>query len=203
MIHKRLFLIDVDGVLADNSSRLQYLKDKDYDNFYDAAKVLEDIPLPQSELITDAINALGWREKEIAVVTGRPERLRKTTQYWIDCNTKLYGLNYNLSRFRKDDDHRKSDVVKAEMVSQILDETKEIGIEEVVIIDDDPTNVVAMQGVVNARGMQCNAIIFGTNRLDKISGYVPNISSVVEHDTDKSSRKSLLSAFRERRNHHH
>lgn len=203
MIHRRLFLIDVDGVLADNSSRLQYLKDKDYDNFYDAAKVLEDIPLPQAELITDAVNSFGWREKEVAIVTGRPERLRKTTQYWVDCNTKIYGLNYKLSKFRKDDDHRKSDIVKAEMVSQILDETKDIDIEEVVIIDDDPTNVVAMQAMVNARGMQCNAIIFGTNRLDEISGYVPNISSVVEHDTGKNSRKSLLSAFRERRNRHH
>lgn len=201
-MRKRLFLVDVDGVLADNSSRLQYLKDKDYTNFYDAAKVLEDTLLPQADLIKDMLNDINWRDKEIALVTGRPERLRKTTQYWVDCNTKIYGLNYKLSKFRKDDDHRKSYIVKAEMVSQILDETKDIGIDEVVIIDDDPTNVLAMQTIANARGIQCNALIFGTNRLNELSGFVPSTLTVATPDTDKRFRKSLLSAFRERRNRH-
>ena len=201
----RLWLLDVDGVMADNSNRMKYLKDKDYDKFYDPLNVIEDTKIEQFEIIKDLINSYGWRNTEVALATGRPERLRKITHMWIGDNWPgLSCINKELCRFRKDHDYRPSAEVKQEMLINIIHSMpKEDWLEEIVIVDDDPTNVMAMQTAANALGFRANSIVFGTDRLDKISGCVQSTSPATEPDTDKSSQKSRRFAFRGLHNRHH
>ena len=41
----KYIIFDIDGVLADCSHRLHYLKDKNYDNFYSDEEIMKDKPI--------------------------------------------------------------------------------------------------------------------------------------------------------------
>lgn len=212
-----LIMIDVDGVLADNSSRLPYLKNKNYGKFYDGVEVSNDKKI---EDYTGFIDKL-LKEHDlcdhtyVCLTTGRPEKLRNITMQWISANwpsihsklTNINGEDFNC--FRANSDHRKSPVVKAEMVDIIAKKVAKGAFDhydhkrrkiDLIIIDDDPTNTKAMAEAAVGQFASVTPITLGVSRLSD-SGQ--NTSSEEELCIEKSSLKSRLSAFRERHNRHH
>lgn len=201
---QKLYFIDIDGVMANIDHRLHYMQEKNYDKFYSADEMVKDEKIVGFSMFNDMINDDPFGMSDVVVVTGRPERTRKVTEMWLNSNWFRMGKNTIL--MRKDGDHRKSDIVKKELVNSFMKGLKKgLGkdgfdwICRVTIIDDDPSNVISMvEAVRDNYNKELNAIVFGTSRLN---GCVQNTSSVTVPDTGKKRQKSLLSAFRERRNH--
>lgn len=189
---KRLYVLDIDGVLANIEHRMEHMRNKDYDKFYDGNLVAQDKKIDAFEPIYEQIRGMAWRDMEIVFVTGRPERLRPVTDLWIEHNWPMFSGKLYEMYMRKDHDYRPSPIVKQEMVEKYLD-GKEF--DEIVIVDDDPENVKAMSIVAyNANNRPTvTPITFGIFRL---SGSGPSTSSEVTPDTDKSSQKSQRFAFR-------
>ena len=156
-----LVLFDIDGVLADCSHRLHYLKDKNYDAFYSRKEMLNDKP------IQSGIDLYNYFEdspfNEIMLVTGRPYRTLETTKEWLKKN----GVNNGIILMRKDKDYRPSGEVKVQRIKDLLgcDYYKDFypeGLKELTIfIDDDPDNVRA----VEKEFPEITGLVFGSKRL--------------------------------------
>jgi hydroxymethylpyrimidine pyrophosphatase-like HAD family hydrolase len=110
-----IYVTDLDGTLAKIGHRLHFIKDgnKDWDSFFDACD--QDEPIKP---IISIIQALQADQFDIIVLTGRPERTRRKTLYWLS----QYGIHANKMYMRKDGDHREDYIVKAELYDQMLDE---------------------------------------------------------------------------------
>jgi hydroxymethylpyrimidine pyrophosphatase-like HAD family hydrolase len=111
----KLFVIDIDGTLADCSHRLHLVPRKgkrDYDAFYRAAW------LDTTTKICDKITEIVRRDygADILVVTGRPEKEREATLNWLYNNVR-FGQSFTLL-MRKNGDMRKSHVVKRELLAE-------------------------------------------------------------------------------------
>ena len=104
-------VFDIDGTLSDPTLRLHHItgERKDWDAFF--AACVGDAP------ISPGLDLLGMFDREmrhdVQLWTGRPERTRKATVYWIHCHTGLTELDYFL-RMRADGDHRPDHIVKLE-----------------------------------------------------------------------------------------
>lgn len=140
-----LILCDIDGVLADCSHRLHWLKEKDYDLFYGEE-------MSNDKKITNGISLLyllhDWhirREKEymnpIVYITGRPERTRSITRDWLNRILPFHAANGHII-MRKDEDHRPSSQVKLDLIHNLPYDINSIN--TVFFIDDDPENVKAV-----------------------------------------------------------
>jgi hypothetical protein len=72
-------VVDIDGVLADVRHRLRHVErqPKDWDAFFAAAAA--DPPLAEGLAVARRLAA----EHEIVYLSGRPERLRRTTERWL------------------------------------------------------------------------------------------------------------------------
>lgn len=205
-------LLDVDGVLADNSHRLHYLKEKNYDKFYDGVEVSNDKKIMESITLIDKLTCHdnSWDKSFVILTTGRPERLRELTSQWISKYWPCLKTIPVLDSFRRDDDHRKSPIVKAEMAEEIVRMVKKgvqvnlydklTKIDQVTIIDDDPQNVAAMANALIGKVPLISCITFGTNRLNDS---VQSTSSATKLDTGTSYQKSRRFAFHGLRNHRH
>lgn len=122
-------IIDIDGTLSDPEHRLELIRDRDppqWDAFYDAAE--ND---PALNVLCDLVQQLMGEANRIVFVTGRVERIRKPTDKWLchhlDCVTTDY-----LMMMRRDGDHRKDDIVKAEMLMSL----RQLGFNPVMAIED-------------------------------------------------------------------
>lgn len=126
--------LDIDGVVADCTHRLHYIQqeEKDYDNFY--KEVVKDTPIQDKGFIEELEDKYGGR---VVFVTGRPERTRKDTEEWLD---KHYGIKKGSRTMymRRDHDWRKSEIVKAEMVSNFC---SNYPISSCLVVDDKEDNV--------------------------------------------------------------
>lgn len=153
-----VILCDIDGVLANCSHRLHYLENKDYDNFYSDHEILQDEPIIEGlELVKILKNSPSVK---LFYLTGRPTKTHDSTKAWL----KVYRVD-SLMAMRENDDHRKSEVIKAEWVKVFLENHKDLK-EPILFIDDDPLNV---EGVCN-ENPQVKGLVFGTERLDRIKG---------------------------------
>lgn len=119
MAKNRIYIVDIDGTLADIKHRLQFIQGetKNWDGFFDACD--QDKPI---EDVINVIRALGFEAwhggtVEFVYLTGRPERVRGKTQAWL----KRQGLPSGMLVMRKDDDHRPDTESKAELMRTILD----------------------------------------------------------------------------------
>lgn len=166
---KRVWFLDVDGVLADNKHRLRFAKSKDYARFYDQDNMILDEKIPEFDVIESMILK---SSDEVVLVTGRPMRTKELTVSWIRYNyPELYRhLNIDLSMFRKDHDYRRSHIVKFEMVKKIYD-TLDPKPEEIVIVDDDIQNVMYMDKKLKDENVKVTSLVFSTERFND---YVPN-----------------------------
>lgn len=100
-----VYIFDLDGTLCNNEERVKYLctEPKDWDNFYDGVDKDKTV-----QPIKDILMCLSEKHK-ILFVTGRPERVRKSTETWLQqhvpwCSYELY--------MRPDGDHSADFVVK-------------------------------------------------------------------------------------------
>lgn len=97
---KSIIVCDIDGVLADVGHRLHYVLEiwpKDWTSFF--AKAVED--KPNKELIT-GLNQMRLEGKTIVLATGRPERYRKQTEYWLE----QHNVPYDKLLMRPQEDFR-------------------------------------------------------------------------------------------------
>jgi len=136
-----LVVFDIDGTLADNHHRVHQVKSKPKNwPAYDAAIPDDTAIWPMAETFR-ALRLAGY---DIIFVTGRSERSRKATVKWLDEN----DLHNSLSKIymRPDGDYRSDDIVKCEILDQII---KEYGFKPDIWFDDRPRVVRA----IRARGV--------------------------------------------------
>lgn len=144
-------VFDIDGVVADVRHRLHHLdrRPKNWDAFFAAAK--DDAPL------ADGIRRLGElaAEHEVVFLTGRPERLRRITQAWLE----RVGIGGHPVIMRKDDDHRPARQVKRRELDRL---SREASI--VLVVDDDPAVCAELRqggyAVERAEWMDRSAALF-------------------------------------------
>ena len=150
-----VILCDIDGVLADLTHRLHHQREKNYDAFYNAVEMSHDKPI-KSGLAT--LQAFQHIASVVLMVTGRPEHTRQATINWLADQR----VDYHDILMRKDGDHRKSGVVKVELIKKRMELDKKLGNKvEYIFIDDDPANILA----VNKAYPNITCICFGAERL--------------------------------------
>ena len=145
-----LVVFDIDGTLADNHHRVHHVKSKPKNwPAYDAAIPDDTTIWPMAETFR-ALRLAGY---DIIFVTGRSERSRKDTVKWLDEN----DLHNSLSKvyMRPDGDYRSDDIVKCEILDQII---KEYGFKPDIWFDDRPRVVRA----IRARGVFVVDVYQGT-----------------------------------------
>jgi hypothetical protein len=125
-------VVDIDGVVADVRHRLHLLEQepKDWDGFFGACG--DDPALPQGIALVLALR----HEHDIVWLTGRPERIRETTETWL----RRHGLPSGPIFMRGDADRRPARQTKREIVREISQQRR-----IAMIVDDDPAVVRELQ----------------------------------------------------------
>ena len=126
-------IFDLDGTLADNTHRRQYVttKPRNWDAFFaniEADSVIE----PVAQLMKCLVYS-----NTIIICSGRPDYLRDRTEKWLFNNG--LGIHYTAMYMRATDDFRADDVVKSELLDQIIAD----GYSPTVAFDDR-SRVIAM-----------------------------------------------------------
>lgn len=136
-----IYIFDIDGTLADLSHRLHFIqgKKKDWTAFF--ANCENDKPIPE---IIEVCRALYRGGHDIVYATGRSNEIEELTRDWIQSK----GLPPGPILMRKSGDHREDNVVKSELLDQILCSTLLSGIAGVF---EDREQVVKMY---RARGLR-------------------------------------------------
>ena len=144
------YLFDLDGTLADLTHRLHHIQPpegaaKNWDAFFDAC----DGDAPISPVLTLAHHLM--REVTLVFVSGRSDATRKKTEAWLF----KYGLGDGPGRLymRKAGDHRPDNIVKGELLDQIL----AAGFKPIMAFDDRD-QVVKMW---RERGVHCAQVADG------------------------------------------
>lgn len=108
-----IYLVDIDGTLADLSHRLHFIQGKpaDWDGFFAACP--GDSPIQE---VIDTINTLWEGGARIILVTGRTETIREQTVAWLIPLLTGWSDIY----MRRAGDHREDNVVKAELLDEIV-----------------------------------------------------------------------------------
>jgi phosphoglycolate phosphatase-like HAD superfamily hydrolase len=125
-------VVDIDGVLADVRHRLHHVerRPKDWDAFFAAAA--KDTPLAEGLAVA---RQLALRH-EIVYLSGRPERLRRTTERWLTRHDAPSGALH----LRRDGDRRPARQLKLGVVRRLA-ATAPVG----VVVDDDPEVCAALK----------------------------------------------------------
>ena len=115
-----VYISDIDGTVANIDHRLHYIKgpDKDWDCFFDACT--EDAPIPEVIETLRLLSRSGLsllNSPRIIYVTGRSERIRQETIVWLAINKCPDGDLY----MRQEGDHRQDDIVKSEILDNLLE----------------------------------------------------------------------------------
>lgn len=140
---RKVILCDVDGVLANINHRLHYAKEKNYDEFYSKENMMLDSEFYTGVSILQALQQLPEVE-ETRLVAGRPKRTSETTSAWLMEHTIIADD----VMMRKDGDYRPSDIVKKELVEATIENDKNNNDDfTYIFIDDDPTNVRAVESI--------------------------------------------------------
>lgn len=125
---KDVIIFDLDGTLSIVGDRLKYLKDNDWDSFYEACE--EDEP---NEPIINIFFELFMRKKyDIKIVTGRRESVKNKTLNWLH-DQGIFIKPHNLY-MRPDGDYRHDTKLKPELVKDFVD--------DIVMVFEDRTSMV-------------------------------------------------------------
>ena len=109
-----LVVFDIDGTLANIEHRLDYVRSKPKNwKAFDAGIPNDKVNEP---VATVMCNMASWGHN-IILASGRNERSRDATVAWLDANDlSLYEKLY----MRKADDYRSDDIVKDEIIDEIV-----------------------------------------------------------------------------------
>ena len=125
-----LIVFDIDGTLANIDHRLDYVRSKPKNwAAFDAGIPNDKVNYPVAEMFW-ALDAVG--QHTIILASGRNERSRQATVDWLRKNS--LG-NYAKLYMRKADDFRSDDIVKQEILDQIV---AEYGCKPDMVFDDRP-----------------------------------------------------------------
>lgn len=104
-------VFDIDGVLADVGHRLHHLtgRRKHWGRFFAAADADPILEQGRARLLDAAEN------HPIVYVSGRPERLRRVTQHWLD----RHDLPAGALLLRPNGDHRPARLLKVELLGSV------------------------------------------------------------------------------------
>lgn len=102
-------IFDIDGTLSDPSERLHFLKNKDWDSFYNAC--MNDAPVHHVIYLLQELS----KDHSIYILTGRPKRIKDKTLAWLKAN----NISFTDIFFRKDGDQRQDYIVKEEMLKAL------------------------------------------------------------------------------------
>lgn len=131
-----MIICDIDGTIADCEHRRHYItnKPKNHDAFY--AGVRDDKPIGKIIYLLGTL--LEYHiPPSLIFVTGRPERTRKDTEWWLSEYLHLYPHDYQMF-MRKDKDYRQDYMVKQDILDKYIDKSK------VLFVLDDRDQVVQM-----------------------------------------------------------
>lgn len=144
----KCYIFDIDGTLADCSHRLHHIQKqpKDWDAFF--AETHKDAPI---EHMLDLLRLIIAADCLTIFVSGRPERTRYETIWWLESwadlcvPPRLY--------MRADGDRRDDDIIKIELLAQIRAD----GYEPIMAFDDRTRVVNAWR----AAGIPCAQVAPG------------------------------------------
>ena len=144
-------IFDIDGTLANCDHRLHHLdgERKDWDSFFASQSL--DAPIESitwlNRMLGVARNEMVADEQfEILIVTARPSTYEDETERWLIEHDVLLDRLY----MRAEGDYRPDNIVKAELLDQILQD----GYEPYLVIDDRP-QVVEMWRSFGITTLQC------------------------------------------------
>ena len=125
-----LVVFDIDGTLANIEHRLDYVRSKPKNwKAFDAGIPNDKVNLPVAEMFW-ALDATD--QHTIVLASGRNERSRQATEDWLRKNSlNAYAKLY----MRKADDFRSDDIVKQEILDQII---ADYGKKPDMVFDDRP-----------------------------------------------------------------
>jgi hydroxymethylpyrimidine pyrophosphatase-like HAD family hydrolase len=123
-----LIVFDLDGTLANIEHRLDYVRSKPKNwKAFDAGIPNDKVNEPVAEVF------FSLRGHDIIFASGRSERTRDATMKWLQDNR---FWNYNAKLYmRKADDFRSDDIVKREMLDDII---ADYGKKPDMVFDDRP-----------------------------------------------------------------
>lgn len=79
----RLALLDIDGVLANDTHRVDHAINRRWVSYFDPKTVAKDGVWEQGHELAQRLVDEGWT---VAYLTGRRSILRLTTEAWLDAN---------------------------------------------------------------------------------------------------------------------
>lgn len=130
-----IFLVDLDGTLADCSHRLHHIQNhpKNWRGFF--ADCAGDRPIQE---VIDTVNLLA-ECADIVICSGRSDECRKETVQWLVDHDVHFGALY----MRKAGDHREDSIVKSEILDKILSDNN-WKLSDITAVFDDRNQVVDM-----------------------------------------------------------
>jgi acid phosphatase class B len=108
-----IYLVDIDGTVADCSHRLHFIQTKpaNWDAFFAACP--NDTPIKE---VIDVVRMLANAGARLVFVTGRSNAVELETQDWLVAHKLPWLAIY----MRKAGDHREDNVVKGELLDEII-----------------------------------------------------------------------------------
>jgi hypothetical protein len=139
-----LYLVDIDGTLADLTHRLHFIQKKpaDWDGFF--AECYADAPIYE---VIETVKLLASAGARIVLVTGRSDACEVDTLNWL----LAQGISHLALYMRKAGDHRPDDIVKAELLEEIKSDWDD---EPILGVFEDRQQVVDMYRAKGLRVFQ-------------------------------------------------
>lgn len=121
---RKCILCDIDGTLANLEHRVHHIaqRPKDWNAFFE--RMSGDLP---NDIVRDAYKLLASKWQGV-LVSGRPDQYRAVTEKWLSD----WRIPYDGLYMRREGDHRPDDVVKRELLDQLLKD----GWEPQLVLDD-------------------------------------------------------------------
>lgn len=153
--------LDIDGVIAEITNRLKYVEgeEKEYDKFYGACMADDEPMYHNIDLFYALLKTIKYDMKNyiachVVALTGRPKRTETLTKMWMEKNCPELSSFIDEWTFRADKDWQKACTLKAQKAENIVRKMSNLwGYDGdnwvIVIIDDDPTNVAAINSRIN------------------------------------------------------
>ena len=150
----KLALLDIDGVLANDTHRVDHAINRRWVSYFDPKTVAADTVWEQGKDLAQRLVEEGW---VVAYLTGRRAVLRLTTESWLDGHGFPIGrLIMRETAWQSDTQNKPLAVFKVETMKNLLVRPD---IEELVLFDDDPEVIRHVQdeiGFIYAVGCYWN-----------------------------------------------